>query len=268
MKRNLLGASIILAICLLFITIVPTQAWVPRDAGGLDINEPAGAFPGDINAKLALTQRHLAVRNKSASSIAQGEPVAIDGTAIEVVASASAADNMTIAESLATEYGAHTLMIAADEAQHAVLTGTITGTDENGNVQAETISTTAVEWRVKSSRFWETITDVDLANLQGSVTVYAYPINGITDAASNSLVFVGIPTAAIADNAEGSVATALGSVVLAKVKGPDVIPGDVLSCDGSQALDEDNTAPVAIALEPTISITGELMRVLLLRASD
>jgi hypothetical protein len=269
-KRPLLITALSVAMILVLgLFALQAEAWTLRDFGGIDAQEPGAAIQGDRNAKLAVVQRHMTMRNKSGSAMAQGEPVAIDATAITVVTATTGADGMTIAEDLSDEGGAHTVMVSVAGDAGSELAGTLIGTDAGGLTQTETITFAATGRAVKSSRFWSTILTANFANLSGTnVGVYAYPVNGITDAGSNSVIFLGFAIEAIADNAEGEIATGNASIVQALVKGPAVVPADALSCDGSQALDEDATAPVAIALEPTVSKTGELVRVLQINASD
>jgi hypothetical protein len=264
MKRKLIFATALGAICaIIFFAGTFSEALTPREVGGLDSNEPGAAIYGDINAKRAVVEQHLTFRNKSGSAMAQGEPVEIDPTSIEVVAATTAADDMTIAESLASEGGIFHVMVSWSGDQGSALTGTLTGTDQDGNAQTETITSGTLGRCVKASKIWSSITQADFANMSSNVGVYAYPYSPITDASSDEVYTIGLVTETIADNAEGSVATSgMGVVTLALVMGPAVIPGDILSANGSQALDEDGTAPYAIALEPAATQTAELIRVL------
>jgi len=264
--RWALGLALI--VMLIALGVFGAEGWTPYEAGGVDIAEPAASISGDVNAKRAVAQRRIYGRNKSGSAFAVGDPVVIDGTSIEIVASAAAADDMTIAESLSSEGGLHYLMVAYDEDQADTLTGTITGTDLNGVAQTETVTTAATGRCLKSAKLWKTITDIDLANLQGNVQVYAYSVNGVTDASADGTNVIGFAAAIIADNAEGEIAASHGGVMEATCIGPSIIPGDVLSAAGSGKLDEDSTAPIAISLEPTIDKTGEAIRVLIMRAND
>ena len=268
-KRFGIWALAAIVICGILAIAATAGAWTANEDGGIDIAGPAGSIFGDLAAKKAVTQQRLTFRNKSGSALAAGEPVTVDGTSITVVTATTGADAMTIAESLSSEGGSHYVMVSWAADVGSALTGTLTGTDQNGAVQTETITSAATGRCAKSSKLWKTIALVNMANLAATdIGVYAYPLNGITDAASNDLTCIGIATAAIADNAEGEVACFSSVVTTAKVMGPAVIPGDVLGCDGSQALDEDNTAPVAIALEPAATQTAELCRVLLMQATD
>ena len=270
-KRFGLFWLIALVICgLIFLaTTQGVKAWTHYEEGGLDIMEAAGTAPGDINAKKAYLQNHLTWRNKSGSTMTASDPVIVDGTAITVVSSATGADGMTIAESLSSEGGTHYVMVAYDADMGSALTGTLVGTDQYGTAQTETVTTAATGRCLKSSYIWKTITTVNMANLSAAnVQVYAYPSNGILAATSDVVTCLGVTAESIADNAEGEVATR-GFVTYARVRGAAILPGDALSCAGSGYLDEDSTAPVAIALEPSISTAAdEEIRVLLLTAND
>jgi len=244
-------------------------AWTHYEEGGLDIMEAGATAPGDLAAKKAYMQNHLTWRNKSGSTMTASDPVIVDGTAITVVTSATGADDMTIAQSLATELGTYYAMVAWDADMGSALTGTLTGTDQYGNTQTETITTAATGRCAKSTKIWKTFTDADFLNLAAaSVQVYAYPTNGILAATSDTVECIGFTTESIADNAEGEVVTR-GCVTYARVRGAAILPGDALSCAGSGYLDEDDTAPVAIALEPSISKSAdEEIRVLALPMND
>lgn len=269
-RRLLGGLAIAIAIsALLMLAVVPVKAWVSLDEGDIDIMEPGATAPGDINAKKALAQGWMTMRNKSGSTMAQYDPVIVDGTAITVVSSATGADGMTIAESLSSEGGPHYLMVAIDDNAGEELSGTVIGTDQYGASQTETVTFSAAGIVKKSSKFWKTITTVNMANLSAvNVQVYAYPANGIKAATSNVATCIGFTAESIADNAEGSVATR-GFVSFVPVRGAAILPGDALSCAGSGYLDEDDTAPIAIALEPCITTSAdELIRALVLTAND
>lgn len=264
----LFAVLLINALLLLYAGAIDVSAWTALEEGGLDIMEAAGTAPGDLAAKKAYLQNHLTWRNKSGSTMTASDPVIVDSNSITVVSAASAADGMTIAESLSSEGGPHYVMVGYSEAQGDTLTGTLVGTDQYGSSQTETVTTAATGLCLKSSKLWKTITTVNMANLSGNVQVYAYPMNGIIAATSDVTSCIGVTTESIADNAEGEVATR-GFVTYARVRGAAIIPGDALSCAGSGYLDEDSTAPVAIALEPSISASAdEEIRVLLTVAND
>lgn len=259
--------SLLVSLALIVWTAGMVAAWTPIEDDGLDIMETAGTAPGDLPAKRAYLQNRLTWRNKSGATMAAYDPVIVDATSIAVVSSATAADGMTIAESLSTEGGPHYVMLGVAD-QFAAVTGTLVGTDQNGAAQTETVTTAAGALTIKSSYLWKTITTVNLANLSGNAQVYAYPMNGILAATSDVVTCLGVTTESITDNSEGEVATR-GFVSFVPVRGAAILPGDALSCAGSGYLDEDSTAPVAIALEPSISSSAdELIRALVLPAND
>lgn len=269
-KRLAITGLIMLIICLLItISIKYGLAWTAIDLGGADVGQSAVGVPADLNGQLAFIQHRMSFRNKSGSSIAVGEPVKIDGTSITVVTNAAAADDMTIANDLSAEGGWYYPMVVVSTNQGDTLTCTITGTDQDGAAQTETVTFTAAGVIKKSSKLWKTISDFDAANLSGNVQIYAYCPNGITDAASDNTNVVGFATAAIADNAEGDIATiGCSGAMEVPCRGAAIIPGDTLSPAGSGYLDED-TKGIAVALEPTISAAAnESIRVLLMREND
>jgi len=259
---------VLIMVALAWVAWNPAGAWTLLDEGGIDIMEPGATAPGDVNAKLALQQNWMTWRNKSGSTMAAYDPVIVNNAAITVVTSATAADDMTIAESLSSEGGAHYVMVSYSTDQGDTLTGTLTGTDQYGSTQTETVTTAATGLCLKSTKLWKTITGVDMANLSGNVGVYAYTTSGILAGTADTTACIGHTVESIADNSEGEVATR-GWIGFAPVRGAAIIPGDILSCAGSGYLDEDSTAPVAIALEPSISKSAdELIRVLWQNASD
>lgn len=91
----------------------------------------------------------------------------------EVVALASAADNMTVADDLSSYEQPFSLFVHTTGTATSNGAVSITGTDENGDAQTETILPNDKTESGKatlsfSKRLWLTITDFDAANLSGA----------------------------------------------------------------------------------------------------
>jgi len=219
------------------------------------------------DAKFGSIAQVYRVRNNQGSTISQGQPVELDGTAITVVTAASAKTAMTIANGLSGESGVFSLTVRADPDTAGNVT--ITGTDENGILQvghvACTVKATSTTW--VSDNLWSTVTAVDSSGIETTstgvaITAYPFMTVNLTDATTDTLFGIVIQDetdapqlrrlgyaagGTIEDNDEGFIASPWKGPVKVFVShaggNAAVLPGDKLTLKSTGYFDEDAATP-------------------------
>lgn len=228
------------------------------------------------------------MRNVEGSTVYQGRPVEINGTAITVVTEAAATATHTIADSLSGESGLFWLSCKADPDTAGDLV--ITGTDPDGTSQTENVTYTvsASSNTIIASNLWKTVTAVNSSALVTTdgvgVEIKAYPhmafdyvdattdtcFGVIVDSESNAAAMLRLgyrSSGSIADNGYGWIASGYVGPVKIAVNhsggNAAVIPGDKLNLLADGHWDKDSAAKdslqSAIAISPGASSTSTLV---------